>query len=461
MDRHLIAITYLEWLNWGARGCLRVAPERIVWTTEVTESEALTTSLNAAPDLDPADDAFLLATVTKAPALSEFRSGLDLPFKGTQFEALSERSHRLLNPTATRMHAELTIASLPLQDAWLQWKRYYRNRSTQLRAERLLDWVWDHSPSRLSKSEATQLRDAVDEFERMIADRTKSNPDYMQSISGSNAYAWFCMASYASDQGILDMSEDASWKDPVNKYIKASRQRAAIDPCFYRTDDPLFAAAISEFAREREKVWMPLALAIAKHHSERVTSGQKLDFRAFVEDLARFVDSTGRETDFKKRNDGLFLLIMAFARSLPDEAVLEITKDPQFRPGWLNDMLQIVPPVHTNEERLTNSPIESGNAPSERPLNQPELASTKKDLVTDDVGEPRNEMQMLDRNESDEPASPPACEPASEALPTAKGKKKSARTPRKSKNDPSAEPDLLTSVAPANSQTHITTPKGK
>ncbi|WP_126053376.1 hypothetical protein [Sphingomonas sp. S-NIH.Pt1_0416] len=461
MDRHLIAITYLEWLNWGARGCLRVAPERIVWTTEVTESEALTTSLNAAPDLDPADDAFLLATVTRAPALSEFRSGLDLPFKGTQFEALSERSHRLLNPTATRMHAELAIASLPLQDAWLQWKRYYRNRSTQLRADRLLDWVWDHSPSRLSKSDATQLLDAIDEFERMIADRTKSNPDYMQSISGSDAYAWFCMASYASDQGILDMSEDASWKDPVNKYINASRQRAAIDRCFYRTDDALFAAAISELARERERVWMPLALAIAKHHSERVSSGQNLDFRAFADDLARFIGSTGHETDFKKQNDGLSLAIMALARNLPDEAVLEITKDPLFRPGWLNDLLQTLPPVHTNEESQTNSPIESGNAPSERPLDQPELVSTEKDLVTDAVGEPRTESQGTDRNESDEPALTPASEPASEAPPTAKGKKKSTRTPRKSKNDPAAEPDLLTPVEPAKGHDDIPTKEAK
>lgn len=453
MDRHLIAITYLEWLNWGARGCLRAAPERIVWATEVTESEALTASLNAAPDLDPADDAFLLATVTRAPALSELRSGIDLSFNGTQFEALSERSHRLLNLTATRMHVELAIGSRPLQDAWLQWKRYYRTRSTRLRADRLLDWVWNDSQSRLSKSDATQLLDVIGEFERMIADRTKSNPDYMQSISGSDAYAWFCMASYASDQGILDMSEDASWKDPVNKYIKASRQRAAIDRCFYRTDDPLFAAAIGELEREREKVSMPLALAIAKHHSERVSSGQNLDFRSFVNDLSRFIDSIGPETDSKQRNDDLSLAIMALARTLPDEAVLEITKDPEFRPGWLHDLLPTLPPVHANEEGQTNSPIQSGNAPLEQPLYQPELTSTEKDLVTNTVGEPETESQGIDRSESGEPALNPASEPASEASPKARGKKKSTRPPRKSKN----EPDLLTPVEPAKDPDHIPT----
>ncbi len=448
MDRHLIAITYLEWLNLGARGCLRVAPERIVWTTEVTASEALTISLNAAPDLDPADDAFLLATVTRAPALSEFRSRLDLSFKGTQFEALSERSHRLLNPTATRMHAELAIASTPLQDAWLQWKRYYRNRSKQLRADRLLDWAWDHSPTQLSKSGATQLLDTIGEFERMIAYRTKSNPDYMQSISGSDAYAWFCMASYASDQGILDTSEDASWKDPVNKYIKASRQRAAIDPCFYRTDDALFAAAISELARESETVSMPLALAIAKHHSERVSSGQNLNFGAFVDDLVRFINSFGSEIDFNKQNDSLSLAIMALARSLPDEAVLEITNDPEFRPGWLNDLLQTPLPAHAYEKSKTNSPAESSHDLSEQPLDQPELASTEKNLVTDAVGEPETYSQGIDSNESGEPARPFVSERASESPPKTKSKKKSTRPPRKSKN----EPDLLTPVEPVKEQ---------
>ena len=52
-----------------------------------------------------------------------------LSLDGTSFEALSERSSRLLSPAAKRMNADLELAIEAIRDAWARWKARYKNES--------------------------------------------------------------------------------------------------------------------------------------------------------------------------------------------------------------------------------------------------------------------------------------------------------------------------------------------
>lgn len=338
MDRHFIALTYLEWLNWAARGVLRVSSERIIWASGDSEADAFRLGLRVAPDLEPADDAFLLAILERAPRHSRDGTSVDVLLEGVRFEALSERSHRLFEPTAVRMHLKLGDTTPALQQAWVLWKQDYVRRSAEQRARRL--WAWAHGrawPQTSSSSEA-QLLLQIAELEAKIGDFRLQASEKMQWASGTDAGAWYEIVLCAKQEGALSTEENASWKAPVNDYLMQAQKRPQMSDRFFRVDDPRFATALIAFTQDRENVASLLAFASARHQAFRLSVGLAPNMLAFKDDLKDFAHfySGAHESDI--RRNGVSIALIALARALPDEGITTLIAGSGLKAGWADTL---------------------------------------------------------------------------------------------------------------------------
>ena len=364
MDRHFIALTYLEWLNWAARGMLRVSRERIIWAPADAEEEAFRSGMRTAPDLDPADDAFLLAILDRAPRHSLDGTSSDALLDGVRFEALSERSRRLLGPTAERMQVVLGETTAALQQAWVQWKRDYQRRLAEQRARRFWAWAqgraWSHDPTSIE----AKLQSQIVKLEKKISDLVQVSPEKMQRVSGTDAGAWYEIVLCAKQDGTLSPEENASWKTPVISYLKQAQKRPQMSKQFFRVDDPKFKAALAAFAHDREKVASLLAFAIARHHAFRMSVGLAPDMLAFNEDLGSYVAfySGAHEGDVFRQGVGIALI--ALAQALPDEAITPLVFGSGLKPGWADGLLRpgmVVCPTDAGHNEV--SPAKSARSP--------------------------------------------------------------------------------------------------
>ncbi len=348
MSRHLIAISYLEWLNWNLKGVLRVTPGRLVWFDTSTVVTAVEESLRLASDLEPADDGFLLAY----PCVPPFRIGSGsalLSIDGTTFEALSERSVRLLSPTAKRMDLELTLADSEIQDAWVTWKKTYFFESLNQQARRIWSWAWERPWPTSSDSTEESLLSKARTMQTEMMEPPVEDAALVNRVTGTGAEAWARMILAARQRQLL-ASDDASWLGATNSYLGACKKFGHASATFLPMDDDTLADALGVLPLEKAEMVQLLAVATGEHHAKRLADEDEPDFDALELDLrtlARIVPDDSLETGWAQ----LSVALIALGLALPGAAVVGLLQSRMRQKGWAQPLMEIVrTAVHSDTE---------------------------------------------------------------------------------------------------------------
>lgn len=338
MNRHLIVITFLEWLNWNAKGTLRVAPGRLIWCSGDAATGAVLGSLRLAPDLEPADDSFLLAEVNAAPSDAGF-GNLLLPLKSTRFEALCERSTRLLEPSAKRMAVDLALAAEDIREVWRDWKDAYRLDIANQQARRIWSWAWGHPWSFSAECREELLLREAQQIENELKEVTIENASRLDPFIGTTAESWVRMILAADRSELLAPEKDALWRNATNAYILSCKRAGRLGASFLPMSDKTFSDALNSLPLNKPEMVKRLAVATGEHHALRLTAGQVPDPSALLADIQTLVELPSSDTpDTSKGNASTALLVLG--RSMPGAAIIALLQSSDIIPGWLNRLFE-------------------------------------------------------------------------------------------------------------------------
>ncbi|ASP23735.1 hypothetical protein ANTHELSMS3_04636 (plasmid) [Antarctobacter heliothermus] len=338
MNRHIVVITFLELLNWNSKGLLRVASQRLVWCHVDGAAAAFQSSLQFAPDLEPADDAFLIANV-ETPPRDSGNGTLLLPLDGTKFEVLSERSSRLLSPAAKRMNANLELAIESIQDAWVSWKKRYNSESADQQSRRIWAWAWANPwPSDPQSPQEQLLRNSkkcIAEMSRLLAEK----PDLREKIAGTSAEAWMHMALAAEQGELLASEDDAEWRRATRAYITSCARTGQLNAAFFQNADTIFSNAFDALPLDRVEMVELVATAIGEHHALRLNTGQEPDLEALVSDLRILSDLAAKDGPDRQKLI-ISTALLTLGGLLPGTAVGALMVKTDLQAGWGTTLLQ-------------------------------------------------------------------------------------------------------------------------
>jgi hypothetical protein len=338
MHRHIIVVTFLEWLNWNNKGFLRVAPDRISWCQIDGAATAFLNSLQFAPDLEPADDGFLIAEI-KLPPRNSGDGMLLLSLDSSEFETVSERSSRLLSPAAKRMNVELALATEDIQDAWTLWKERYTDQNADQQARRIWSWAWGRPWPSISHSCHEKIlkktRQSLIEMTALLAE----NVPLREKVSGTSAEAWMHMV-LAAKQGELLASDDAAdWRRATNSYITSCVRSGHLAASFILEGDPAFSDAFAALPLSRIEMVELVAVAAGEHHALRLNAGYDPNLGALVADLQNLLNLAA-EHQPEEQSVILSIALLAFGRMLPGGAVVALQGKADLRTGWADQLLR-------------------------------------------------------------------------------------------------------------------------
>lgn len=338
MHRHIVVVTFLEWLNWNNKGILRIAPQRLVWCHVDGSSTAFQSSLQFAPDLEPADDAFLVANV-KEPPRAWGNGTLLLPLDGTTFEVLSERSSRLLSPAAKRMNANLEVATENIQDMWVRWKELYNKECADQQSRRIWAWAWANpwpsDPECAEERLLMKTRNCLTKMSRLLAEK----PETLEKVSGTSAEPWLHMALAAEQEKLLSPEKDADWRKTSHPYINSCVRSGKFNTTFFSKAEMAFSNAFESLPLDRIEMADFLAVAIGEHHALRLNAGQEPDVGALVSDLRILADIVAKiRPDSQKLT--LSSALLALGGLLPGSAVGALMVKADTPAGWAGRLLQ-------------------------------------------------------------------------------------------------------------------------
>lgn len=335
---HLVVVSYLEWLNWNSRGLLRVSPQRIVWCGDDDRAGAALSSLQFAPDLEPADDAFLIAQIMYPP--SRVDGGmLSVLLDGSQFQALSERSHRLMSPTATRMNVDLSVAGDRIQDMWARWKDQYAVESCDAQARRVWRWAWAKKwpsdplgPHNQSLSKTVQT---LAEMTRLFTKDIRIHDRYAET----SAESWLRMALAAEAKGLLSADDTADWRLATKAYFTSFMRAKELASTFFQEGNVAFEDALATLPLEREQMIELLSVAVGQHHALRLNIGRDPDLEALWSDLRSLI---GLMSTNQSDQQSIIVskALLAFGRLLPGSAIVAFQAKTDLPIGWANRLLQ-------------------------------------------------------------------------------------------------------------------------
>ena len=354
MNRHILVITFLELLNWNNKGLLRVASQRLVWCHGDGAAAAFQTSLQFAPDLEPADDAFLIANV-ETPPRDSGHGTLLLTLDGTKFEALSERSSRLLSPAAKRMNANLELATESIQEVWVSWKKRYTSESADQQARRIWAWAWAQSwpydPQSTQEQLLKKIQQNLAEMSLLLAEQ----PDVRKRIAGTSAEAWTQMA-LAAKQGELLASEDVEkFRKATSAYITSCARAGQLNAAFFQNADTAFDDAYATLPLDRIEMVEFVAVATGKHHALRLNTGQEPDLEALVSDLHILSDLAAKVGPDSQKLI-LSTALLSLGVLLPGTAVGALMAKTDLQTGWGNSLLQ-----GNKQQEITEDGMQTGS----------------------------------------------------------------------------------------------------
>lgn len=346
MHRHVVVVSFLEWLNWHDKGGLRVAADRLVWCAVDSEASAFISSLQFAPDFETLDDAFLIAEITVPPRV--IAGGLLwLALDGVKFSALSERSSRLLSPAAERMNAALGMASAVIQKAWVRWKDCSRIENADQQARRLWAWAFDRAwptdPDRPEERWLGQTRVRLDNMTKLLA----TNVPLRERVSGTSAEAWMLMALAAEEAGLLDKDKDADWRRTTRAYIGSCLSSARIAPSFLRMEDDNFRQAFESLPCDRPAMIELVAIATGAHHALRIVGGQAPDIGSLEKDL-QALTKLAVAAEIGETASVPTMTLLSLGRLLPGSAIVALRAREDAPAGWAS--------CHTEVTSGGNSP---------------------------------------------------------------------------------------------------------
>lgn len=337
MHRHIVVVSFLEWLSWNNRGALRVSAQRVIWCADDCAASAFLNSLQFAPDLEPADDAFLVAEINRPPR--NFGNGmLFLSLDGTSFEALSERSSRLLSPAAKRMNADLELATEGIREVWADWKARYKSESADQQARRIWSWAWAQPwPSELQSQQEQLLvktRQSLGEMSRLLAE----NSALHEKIAGTSAETWIHMALAAEQGKLLAPDKDAAWREASRPYIQSCASSGQLTAAFFPKADAAFSNALAKLPLDRIEMLELVAVATGEHHALRMNVGHEPDFETLFSDL-QILSDLAFQADPNGRSIILSAALLALGQLLPGTAVVALQAQADFPVGWAGGLL--------------------------------------------------------------------------------------------------------------------------
>lgn len=341
MHRHIIVISFLEWLNWHDKGRLRVAAERLVWCAADSEASAFLCSLQFAPDFEPADDAFLIAEIAAPP---RFIAGglLWLSMEGSRFSTLSERSSRLLSPAAERMNVALAPAASGVQEAWARWKDRCHVENADQQARRLWTWAfgraWPTDPDSPEEQCLGQVRSSWANMTELLA----TKPPLRDQISGTSVAAWMPMVLAAEQAGLLASEQEADWRQATRAYIASSLKSGRIAASFLQTEDAIFRQAFENLPRDRHAMIELVAVATGAHHALRIIGGQGPDIGALRKDLQTLTNLVSA-AKIGERSNIVTMSLLALGRLLPGSVVVALQAPAEAPEGWASSCTEPSP----------------------------------------------------------------------------------------------------------------------
>jgi hypothetical protein len=341
MHRHIVVVSFLEWLNWNDKGRLRIAAGRLVWCSADSEAEAFHGSLQFAPDFEPADDAFLIAEIAAPPRVID-GGLLWLPLEGSRFSTLSERSSRLLSPAAERMNVALGLAPASVQEVWARWKDRCRVENADQQARRLWTWAFGRAwPTDSGSPEEECLGQTRVSWANMT-ELLATKPPLRDQISGTSVEAWMPMVLAAERAGLLATEKDADWRKATRAYIKSSLESGRIAPSFLQTEDASFRLAFENLPRDRPAMIELVAVATGAHHALRIVGGQGPEIGALKKDLQTLTNLVS-DAEIGKRSNILTMSLLALGRLLPGSAVVALLARAEAPEGWASSCTEASP----------------------------------------------------------------------------------------------------------------------
>jgi hypothetical protein len=335
--RHFVVVSYLEWLNWNARGFLRVSPQRVIWCHVEDGADAVSSSLHSAPDLEPADDAFLIAQITSPPRRLD-GGMLSVPLDGAQFQALSERSHRLMSPTATRMNVDLVVADDSIQDIWTHWKDRYAVESCDAQARRIWTWAWGQKwPSDPQDPHGQLLLKTRQTLAEMTRQFTKDIRLY--AYAETSAEPWLRMALTAEAGKLLPSGDKADWRLATQTYFASFMPSKQLAWSFFPEGNSAFAAALDTLPLDQSEMIELMSVAVGQHHALRLNIGRDPNPEAFETDLRNLTCLVSTDQSDMQRMI-ISSALLAFGRLLPGSAVVAFKAKTDLTAGWANRLLE-------------------------------------------------------------------------------------------------------------------------
>lgn len=338
MHRHIIVVTFLEWLNWNNKGFLRVASDRISWCQSDGAATAFLNSLQFAPDLEPADDGFLIAEI-KMPPRNSGDGMLLLLLESSEFETVSERSSRLLSPAAKRMNVDLALATEDIQDAWARWRESYKDQSADQQARRIWSWAWGRPWPSIAHSSQEQFlnktRQSLVEMTALLAE----NVPLREKVSGTSAEAWMHMVLAAKQGELLPSDDSADWRRATNSYITSCARSGHLAASFFLEADPAFSDAFAALPLSRIEMVELVAVAAGEHHALRLNAGHDPNFGALLTDLQNLMNLASKDQP-EEQSDILTTALLAFGRMLPGSAVVALQGKADLSTGWAAQLLR-------------------------------------------------------------------------------------------------------------------------
>jgi hypothetical protein len=282
----MVVVTYSEWLNWMARGELRLNT-RIAKVACPEDYAGFAQLMNRAPDLRIDDEqGFVLACLD-----SNFRSLLaDVP--GTQvpevstlslkavnnFLPVTERAARLLAGDARRAQARL---GEPLfESAWRKWTADKQKADADRRGRTL------SSALGVASGDLSLIPPKVLSY--LLGEQRLPNADHLGEYEGGRAYGWVAAFGLLADLSSNEFKKDITERLGLRSLIRDLKND-------YAFDRPILEAgtarttAVSVGAELREKFMANVVieqLVVFWHYEQQLRRGKNIELDALVMDIA-------------------------------------------------------------------------------------------------------------------------------------------------------------------------------
>lgn len=282
----MVVVTYSEWLNWMARGELRLNT-RIAKVACPEDYAGFAQLMNRAPDLRIDDEqGFVLACLH-----SNFRSLLgDVP--GTQvpevatlslkavanFRPVTERAARLLEGDARRARARL---GEPLfESAWRKWTADKQEADADRRGRTL------SSALGVSGGDLAQIPKNVLGYLR--GDQRLPNADILDGYEGGRAYGWAAAFGLLANLSNKEFKEDITKRLGLGSLIRELKNDYTFDrPVLEDSTVRTTANRVGAELRENFKVDVVIEqLVVFWHYEQQLRLGKNVELDALVMDIA-------------------------------------------------------------------------------------------------------------------------------------------------------------------------------